>query len=65
MYQRRYGIALTGPDGKPLNPGNAWVSGPCFEPKVGLQALREMLDLYVTAGKLSFLCPLNCSASRV
>jgi len=33
----------TMPDGSPLNPGNAWVSRLCFEPKVVLQVLREML----------------------
>lgn len=31
------------PDGRPLNPGNAWVSRLCFEPKVGLQVLQDMM----------------------
>lgn len=30
-------------DGTPLNPGNAWVSRLCFEPKVSLQVLRDMM----------------------
>lgn len=30
-------------DGQPLNPGNGWVSRLCFEPKVGLQVLRDMM----------------------
>lgn len=30
-------------DDQPLNPGNGWVSNLCFEPKVGLQILRDMM----------------------
>lgn len=35
------------PEGQPLNPGNGWVSRLCFEPKVGLQVLRDMLPASV------------------
>ncbi len=38
----------TMPDGTPLNPGNAWVSRLCFEPKVGLQVLQEMMPKSVS-----------------
>ncbi|MEE4195382.1 MAG: FAD-dependent oxidoreductase [Anaerolineae bacterium] len=52
FYQETYGAPQTMPDGKPLNPGNGWVSNLCFEPPVGLQVLEEMLQPYVDAGNL-------------
>ena len=39
----------------PLNPGNGWVSRLCFEPKVGEQVLREMLEPHLVSGKLTIL----------
>jgi hypothetical protein len=35
-----------------FNPGNGWVSRLCFEPKVGVKAIEQMMAPYVTAGKL-------------
>jgi len=31
------------PDGRPLNPGNAWVSRLCFEPEIGHRTLCDLL----------------------
>lgn len=39
--------------GSAFNPGNCWVSGLCFEPRVGVQALEEMLRLYEQSKRLS------------
>jgi len=36
-----------------FNPGNCWVSGLCFEPRVGLRALEEMLQPFEQSGRLS------------
>ncbi len=49
-YRERYGGPETMPDGSPLNPGGGWVSRLCFEPRVGLQVLEEMLAPQVDAG---------------
>ena len=35
-----------------FNPGNAWVSKLCFEPKVGVQAIEQMLQPYIDTGRL-------------
>ena len=43
------------PDGAPLNPGDAWVSRLCFEPKVGARVVAEMLRPYERAGRLKIL----------
>jgi hypothetical protein len=51
-YQKQYNAPATMPDGKPLNPGNGWVSRLCFEPRVGLTVLLEMLAPYVENGRL-------------
>ncbi|CAN5778566.1 FAD-dependent oxidoreductase [soil metagenome] len=42
-------------DGPPLNPGNGWVSRLCFEPRVGEQVLREMLEPYLFRKTLTIL----------
>ena len=39
--------------GSAFNPGNCWVSGLCFEPRVGLRALEEMLQPYEQSKMLS------------
>ena len=41
--------------GKPLNPGNGWVSRLCFEPYVGVQMLQDMLASHVASGRLRIL----------
>jgi hypothetical protein len=37
------------------NPGDSWVSRLCFEPRVGLAVLQEMLAPYVASGRLKIL----------
>jgi hypothetical protein len=54
-YQEQYGIPATMPDGKPLNPGNGWVSRLCFEPRVGLRVINDMLVPQVGASRLKIL----------
>ena len=54
-YRERYHAPAVMPDGSPLNPGNGWVSGLCFEPQVGLKVLEEMLAPYVQTGQLKIL----------
>ncbi len=56
-YRLRYGVSAM-PDGRPLNPGDGWVSRLCFEPRVGLAVLQAMLAPHVAAGRLTIL--LNC-----
>lgn len=45
-------IARTNPH---LNPGTGWVSRLCFEPKIGLKVIEEMLQPYVASGLLTIL----------
>jgi hypothetical protein len=54
-YQDTYGAPASMPDGSPLNPGNGWVSRLCFEPRVGLQVLENMLHPHVESGRLQIL----------
>lgn len=53
-YQSTYGVAQM-PNGAPLNPGDGWVSRLCFEPRVGLQVLQDMLAPHVASGRLTIL----------
>lgn len=53
-YRARYGAAAM-PDGRPLNPGNAWVSDLCFEPRVAVEAIERMLAPHIAAGRLTIL----------
>ncbi|MBN1640168.1 MAG: FAD-dependent oxidoreductase [Anaerolineae bacterium] len=55
MYRERYGMPETMPDGRPLNPGNGWVSALCFEPRVGLAAIEEMLAPHTASDRLRIL----------
>lgn len=57
-YRRRYEIAAM-PDGSPLNPGDAWVSSLCFEPRVGVLVIEAMLAPHIAAGRLTILY--NCA----
>ncbi|WP_445082642.1 FAD-dependent oxidoreductase [Candidatus Roseilinea sp. NK_OTU-006] len=43
------------PDGRPLNPGDGWVSRLCFEPRIGSAALQAMLALHIASGRLAIL----------
>ncbi len=54
-YRTHYGAPASMPDGRPLNPGNGWVSQLCFEPRVGLQVIETLLEPHVTAGRLTIL----------
>lgn len=49
------GASTTSASGRPLNPGNCWVSDLCFEPRVGLTVLEEMLAPHVNSGRLTIL----------
>ncbi|MCG0240120.1 MAG: FAD-dependent oxidoreductase [Firmicutes bacterium] len=51
-YRRRYRLRRDRPD---LNPGNGWVSRLCFEPRVGVAVLEEMLRPAREAGLLTVL----------
>ncbi|HWQ15341.1 MAG TPA: FAD-dependent oxidoreductase [Roseiflexaceae bacterium] len=53
-YTARYGVERM-PDGAPLNPGNAWVSGLCFEPRVAVAVIDAMLAPHVASGRLTIL----------
>ncbi|CAA9568761.1 MAG: FIG01127817: hypothetical protein [uncultured Truepera sp.] len=54
-YHEHYGAPATMPDGLPLNPGNGWVSRLCFEPRVGVAVIGEMLRPYAESGQLTVL----------
>jgi hypothetical protein len=51
-YQEKYGVHAIMKNGEPLNPGNGWVSRLCFEPKVGVKILQEMLGPFINDGRL-------------
>lgn len=51
-YQEKYDVDGTMKNGQPLNPGNGWVSRLCFEPKVGVKVLEEMLEPHLKNGRL-------------
>ncbi len=53
-YRRRYGVAAM-PDGAPLNPGDGWVSALCFEPRVGVAVIEDLLAPHVASGRLTIL----------
>lgn len=38
-----------------LNPGNGWVSRLCFEPRIGLKVVNDMLEPYMQNGQLTIL----------
>ena len=62
-YQEQYSAPARMDDGKPLNPGNGWVSRLCFEPIVGLKVLQDMLAPYIENGRVRFLTetqPITC-----
>ncbi len=54
-YRRVYSVPETMPDGAPLNPGKGWVSRLCFEPRVGVEVIGEMLRPYLECGQLTVL----------
>ena len=54
-YSNHHGAPEFMPDGLPLNPGNGWVSRLCFEPRVGVAVIGEMLEPYLKSGQLTVL----------
>lgn len=54
-YKRCYPLTEEARNQEFLNPGNGWVSRLCHEPKVGLAVLYEMLNPYISSGKLVLL----------
>jgi hypothetical protein len=55
FYQEKYGVRAVMKNGQPLNPGNGWVSHLCFEPKVGVKVLQEMLEPHLKSEKLQII----------
>jgi len=54
-YCEHHGAPAVMPDGAPLNPGGGWVSRLCFEPRVGVAVIGEMLEPYLASGQLTVL----------
>ena len=54
-YKRNYPVIEEEMANENFNPGKGFVSNFCFEPKVGLQILQDMLAPYISAGKLVLL----------
>ena len=54
-YRRHYPLTDAARRDPNLNPGAGWVSKLCFEPRVGLAVLYEMLAPYISAGRLQLL----------
>jgi hypothetical protein len=51
-YQEHTILSDKGKAMQKLNPGNAWVSKLCYEPRVGVAAIEAMLQPYVTSGQV-------------
>ncbi|MEV5447253.1 FAD-dependent oxidoreductase, partial [Streptomyces sp. NPDC052644] len=51
-YRSWYPLAADG-SGRPLNPGNGWVSPLCHEPRVALAVLQAMTAPWRAAGRLT------------
>ncbi len=54
-YRRHYPLTAAARADRSLNPGAGWVSGLCFEPRVGLAVLTEMLAPHLSAGRIVIL----------
>ncbi|WP_236974157.1 FAD-dependent oxidoreductase [Membranihabitans maritimus] len=54
-YRRNYPMTLEARKKERLNPGDGSVSRICHEPRVSEAVLREMLNPYISAGKLKVL----------
>ena len=54
-YRRHYPLTAAARADRSLNPGAGWVSGLCFEPRVGLAVLAEMLAPHLSAGRIVIL----------
>jgi hypothetical protein len=54
-YRRHYPLSRAARADPYLNPGAGWVSKLCFEPRVGLAVLYEMLAPHLSAGRVRIL----------
>ena len=54
-YRRHYPLTPAARADRYLNPGAGWVSKLCFEPRVGLAVLHEMLAPHLSAGRIVIL----------
>ncbi len=54
-YRRHYPLTAAARADRNLNPGAGWVSKLCFEPRVGLAVLYEMLAPHLSAGRIVIL----------
>lgn len=54
-YRRHYPLTDAARRDPYLNPGAGWVSKLCFEPRVGLAVLHEMLAPHLSAGRITIL----------
>jgi len=54
-YRRHYPLTAAARADRTLNPGAGWVSKLCFEPRVGLAVLYEMLAPHLSAGRVVIL----------
>lgn len=64
-YREHATLTEAGQPAGRLNPGNGWVSHLCFEPRVGLWALEELLRPWLDAGKLTVLLRHQAVSARV
>lgn len=54
-YKRNYPLTEEARGREFLNPGDGWVSRICHEPRVAVAVLYEMLNPYISTGKLTLL----------
>ena len=54
-YRRNYPLSDAARADPLLNPGAGWVSKLCFEPRVGLAVLYEMLAPFLSSGRVTIL----------
>lgn len=54
-YRRNYPLTAAARGDRNFNPGAGWVSALCFEPRVGIAVLSEMLAPHLTAGRVVIL----------
>lgn len=54
-YRRHYPLSEAARRDPLLNPGAGWVSKLCFEPRVGLAVLAELLAPHLSAGRVTIL----------
>ncbi|MBY5957352.1 FAD-dependent oxidoreductase [Membranicola marinus] len=64
-YKQNYPMTEEARNRKYLNPGDGSVSRICHEPRVSVAVLREMLNPYISAGKLELLIRHKASGADV